>query len=330
MLLIVYALRQLAEPRPREGGPREKWSRERPAIKHVCVDDVPAVVGIGGLAHYAVATETFGYWFYFNMGHGGGDDAWYAPGVFFAGTILPKRQPVLALGNVVAAGGECLQIANGDPNAGTSVVTTDCSDRNSRKWLLTPDNTIRGIAEKCLDVDHSNTADGARIQSWDCNGTAAQTWLFQDFEIVSRNVGRCVDVTAMVDADGTPTQLWDCLGFWNQRWRLTPAGEIANAMGRCLDASASGMDNGTPVDIATCDGSSAQKWVILPGGYIKGLDGMCLTALGSTNGAQVVLWQRDQLPLQHCSFRGPIQGWTASAWTSPKAHPRRPRSTVSP
>jgi hypothetical protein len=60
MLLIVYALRQLAEPRPREGGPREKWSRERPAIKHVCVDDVPAVVGIGGLAHYAVATETFG------------------------------------------------------------------------------------------------------------------------------------------------------------------------------------------------------------------------------------------------------------------------------
>jgi Ricin-type beta-trefoil lectin domain len=132
--------------------------------------------------------------------------------------------------------------------------------------------------------------------------------LFQDFEIVSRNVGRCVDVTAMVDADGTPTQLWDGLGFWNQRWRLTPAGEIANAMGRCLDASASGMGNGMPVDIATCDGSSAQKWVILPGGYIQGLDGMCLTALGSTNGAQVVLWQRDQLPLQHWSLRGPIQG----------------------
>jgi hypothetical protein len=289
------------------GGGEFDSLRDR-AIKHICVDNVPAVVGVGALAHYAVATETFGYWFYFNMGHGGQDDGWYAPGVFFAGTILPKAQPVVAPGRLIAAGGECLEIENGNPAAGSTVVTTDCADRDSQKWLLMPDHTIRGIAEKCLDVDHSNTADGARIQSWDCNGTSAQTWLFENFEIVSRDIGRCVDITAMVDADGTPTQLWDCLGFWNQRWYLTPAGEIANALGRCLDASGSTLGNGTPVDIATCDGSPAQKWVILPGGYIQGLGALCLTALAPTNGAHLVLWERDGRPLQHWSLRGPIQG----------------------
>jgi hypothetical protein len=289
------------------GGGEWDSLRDR-AIKHICVDQVPAVVGIGALAHYAVATETFGYWFYFNMGHAGQDDNWYAPGVFFAGTILPKKQPVLAPGRLIAAGGECLEIEGGNPAIGTTVVTADCADRNSQKWLLMPDNTIRGIAEKCLDVDHSNTADGARIQSWDCNGTGAQTWLFQNFEIVSRENGRCADVTAMVDADGTPTQLWDCGGDWNQRWRLTAAGEIANALGRCLDVSGSATANGTPVDIAACNGSPAQKWVILPGGYIQGLGGMCLTATGSANGAGLVLWDRGGQPLQQWSLHGQLQG----------------------
>jgi peroxiredoxin len=289
------------------GGGEWDSLRDR-AIKHICIDQVPAVVGVGALAHYAVATETFGYWFYFNMGHAGQDDGWYAPGVFFAGTILPKKQPVVAPGKLIAAGGECLEIENSNPAAGTSVVTTDCADRNSQKWLLMPDKTIRGIAEKCLDVDHSKTADGSRIQSWDCNGTGAQTWSFQNFEIVSRGNGLCIDVTAMVNADGTLTQLWDCLGFWNQRWRLTDAGEIANTTGRCLDVSGNTAVNGTSVDISTCNGSPAQKWVILPGGYIQGLGGMCLTALGSANGARLVLWERGGQPLQQWSLRGPIQG----------------------
>lgn len=289
------------------GGGEFDSLRDR-AIKHICVDQVPAVVGVGALAHYAVATETFGYWFYFNMGHEGQDDGWYAPGVFFAGTILPKRQPVVAPARLIAAGEKCLEIENGNPSAGTTVVTADRADRNSQKWLLMADNTIRGIAERCLDVDHSHTADGSRIQSWECNGTGAQTWFFQNFEIVDRASGRCLDVTGMVDADGTPTQLWDSLGFWNQRWRLTAAGEIANALGRCLNVSGSSMVNGASIDITTCNGSAAQKWVILPGGYIQGLGGMCLTALGSANGARVVLWDRGGQPLQLWSLRGAIQG----------------------
>lgn len=278
------------------------------AIKHICVDQVPAVVGLGALAHYAVATETFGYWFYFNMGHGGVDDRWCAPGVFFAGTILPKRQPILPPANLIAAGGECLEIENGDGAAGTTVVTTACAGRNSQKWLLMPDNTIRSIAEKCLDVDHSNTADGVRIQSWDCNGTGAQNWVFGDFEIISRQSDRCVDVTGMVNLDGTPVQMWDRLGNWNQRWHLSPAGEIANSMGKCLNVTGGGVVNGTPVDIATCDGSPAQKWVILPGGYIQGLAGKCLTATGSDNGAGLVLSDCDMQPNQQWSLRGAIQG----------------------
>jgi hypothetical protein len=292
-----------------------EWdSRRDQAIKHNCVDQVPAVVGLGALTHYAVATETFGYWLYFNMGHGGSDlgtsddDRWDAPGVFFDGTILPKSQPILPPATLVAAGGECLEIESGDAAAGTTVVTTDCLDRNSQKWLLMPDNTIRGFAEKCLDVDHCNTANGARMQSWDCNGTGAQTWVFQDFEIFSRQGGSCLDITGMVDVDGTPVQMWDCLENWNQRWRLTPSGEITNSQGKCPNVSGGGSRNGTPVDIATCDGSPAQKWLILPGGYIQGLGAMCLTASGLANGAGLVMWDRDGQPMQQWSLRGAVQG----------------------
>jgi hypothetical protein len=288
------------------GGGEFDSLRDRAAY-HICVDQVPAVMGLGALSHYAVATETFGYWFYMNMGHGGDDDNWGSPGVFFAGTILPKHQPVLAPGYLIAEGGECLEIQEQGTRSGDAVLTTDCGGRSSQRWLMMGDSTVRGINGQCLDVDHQNSANGTKIQNYDCNGTVAQAWSFESFKI--RQNDFCIDVAGMVNADGTPTQAWGCLGFWNQRWSLTPTGEIANSGGRCLDVSSGDTSNGASVDIASCDGSAQQKWAIGPGGQIRGLSGKCLTAWRSAPGAPLVMWDCGGQPLQQWALAGPMQGF---------------------
>jgi hypothetical protein len=274
------------------GGGEFDSLRDR-SIKHVCVDHVPALTGIGALTHYAVATRVYGYWFWLNMGHGGWDDGWYAPGVFFSGTMLPKKTPILPPAAVVAADGECLDIFGGNPAPGTTVATWDCKNTGivNQRWWLDPDGELRGMAEKCLDVDHSNTADGARVQLWDCNGTNAQRWSMENVEIVNRGSKRCVDVYSMQNANLTPTQLWDCLGYWNQQWTFTKAGEIRNQGGRCLDVLGSNTADGTRVIIYDCTGNANQKWVFKPGGMIQGIGGKCLTAsaAGTANGTVLQL-----------------------------------------
>jgi hypothetical protein len=76
------------------GGGQFDSLRDR-AVYHICSDQSAAVIGLGALSHYALGTETYTDGqtrsFYLNMGHGGYDDAWYSPGVFFAATLAPQH-----------------------------------------------------------------------------------------------------------------------------------------------------------------------------------------------------------------------------------------------
>ncbi len=69
------------------------------AIDLVASYRIPAMVGIGDLSHYAVATQwtwdqnTQTHQFWLNMGHGGWDDAWHVGDFFLAGTIIPQQAP---------------------------------------------------------------------------------------------------------------------------------------------------------------------------------------------------------------------------------------------
>jgi hypothetical protein len=85
------------------GGGQFDSLRDR-AVDLICNDQQAAVVGIGALSHYALATETWygassgTRYFWLDMGHGGYDNAWYAPGVFFAGSLRPRYAGPLGAG----------------------------------------------------------------------------------------------------------------------------------------------------------------------------------------------------------------------------------------
>jgi len=279
------------------------------AIQHVCIDSVPAVIGIGALTHYAVATEAWGYWFWLNMGHGGGDDGWYAPGVFFAGTMLPKKQPILPPAAVIDTHNECLDIAGGSTASGTIAIAWDCksTDVVNQRWWLDPDGELRGITEKCLDVDHANPADGARVQDWDCNGTSAQHWWMDNLEIVHRSSGRCLDVSNPQNLSPMPVQLSDCHDAGTQHWVFTAKSEIRNAS-KCL-AVASGNLSNAAVLLLDCDGSVNERWILKPGGVMQAVGARCLDLVGNVgaNGTALQVGGCLGTPTQQFSLRGMLK-----------------------
>ncbi|WP_158220900.1 ricin-type beta-trefoil lectin domain protein [Kineosporia sp. R_H_3] len=75
------------------------------------------------------------------------------------------------------SGDRCLAAWSGSTRNGTRVVTVPCTGRQSQRWTMRPDGTIRGAASgRCLDVSGDVRTAGTRTVLWDCHGGANQRW----------------------------------------------------------------------------------------------------------------------------------------------------------
>jgi hypothetical protein len=109
-----------------------------------------------------------------------------------------------------------------------------------------------------------------------------------------RNVGsnRCIDVKDSqngIGRDGTPLQLWDCAGSANQGWTFNSDGTI-RSMGLCMDLAWASTADNTQVQLVNCNGGWAQKFTLNNANdLVNPTADKCVTAVGSGNGANLVL-----------------------------------------
>nr|WP_240948088.1 GH92 family glycosyl hydrolase [Planosporangium mesophilum] len=124
------------------------------------------------------------------------------------------------IGQISGLAGKCVDVANGNPTAGTKVQLWSCNGTDAQVWTLGANGNISALG-RCLDVSNSGTANGTLVQLWDCNGSGAQAWQAgANGSLVNPQSGRCLDVPNATSADGTQLQIYDCNGTAAQQWAL--------------------------------------------------------------------------------------------------------------
>jgi hypothetical protein len=96
--------------------------------------------------------------------------------------------------------------------------------------------------------------------------------------------GRCVDVPGFSTAPGTALDLWDCNNGGNQSWNYTSSKQLTVYADKCMTA-------GTAATIENCTGTPDQAWELNADQTVTSVadPSQCLTALGTGNGAAVVV-----------------------------------------
>jgi hypothetical protein len=96
--------------------------------------------------------------------------------------------------------------------------------------------------------------------------------------------GRCVDVPGFSTAPGTALDLWDCNNGGNQSWNYTASKQLTVYADKCMTA-------GTAATIENCTGAPDQAWELNADQTVTSVadPSHCLTALGTGNGAAVVV-----------------------------------------
>jgi hypothetical protein len=213
-------------------------------------------------------------------------------------------------GEVIGAGGLCLDIRGGVATDGQPAQLYTCNHTAAQQVSYPADNTLR-VLGKCLDVAGGGTGNGALVDLSTCTGTPAQaapaqTWTLQSNGALTNPAsGRCLD-----DPSGNTTpgavqlQLYDCTGGGAQLWRLPP-GPVGGPGGLCTDVANADPSSGTRVQLYGCNQSDAQRWSV-PGDQTLRVFGKCLDVAGGAtgNGTGVQLWD--------CNGSG-AQTWVSQA-----------------
>jgi hypothetical protein len=198
-----------------------------------------------------------------------------------------------AAGEVLGAGGLCLDARGGTATDGTAMQLYGCNHSAAQTVAYGADNTVRLLGKcltagagvtistcsgaaiqqwshqsngtlvsggQCLDVPNADTTPGAvQLQVYSCNATAAQVWKLPPGPVGGPG-GLCADVYNASPAPGTPVQLYGCNGTDAQRWSA-PGDQTLRTLGRCLEVAGGATANGTAVQLWDCNGTAAQTWV---------------------------------------------------------------------
>ncbi len=71
--------------------------------------------------------------------------------------------------------GKCLDVAGGNPAAGTKLQLANCNGGGYQNWVAQSDGSMKNpTSNRCIDAPSGATGNGTRLQIWDCNGSAAQ------------------------------------------------------------------------------------------------------------------------------------------------------------
>jgi hypothetical protein len=86
-----------------------------------------------------------------------------------------NQQWSLQNGQIVGAGGFCVDVAGGEAKDGAAVIYAPCSSAPSQHWTLS-NGAIIGIGGKCLDIGGGAPAELATLIITPCTGAPSQSW----------------------------------------------------------------------------------------------------------------------------------------------------------
>jgi hypothetical protein len=129
---------------------------------------------------------------------------------------------------LVGLGGKCMEVADGNPYAGTPVVLNTCNYSYAQLWHFDNDRYQIEAFGKCLDVPGARFVNGNQLRIWSCNNTPAQQFRLHPaagggYTIRPfRPFNFCVEAAGGSTDDFTPVQLYLCNNtasqVWHRRW----------------------------------------------------------------------------------------------------------------
>ncbi|RAJ42707.1 carbohydrate-binding protein with CBM35 doain [Kitasatospora sp. SolWspMP-SS2h] len=194
-------------------------------------------------------------------------------------------------GEVLGAGGQCLDVKGGGSADGTGLQLWGCNHTAAQTFAHPADGTLR-VLGRCVTAAGGATGNGTPVSLAGCSGGPSQTWTHRtDGALVNTGSGRCLDVP-----DGTTTpgaaalRLYDCNASAAQAWKLPPA-PLTGPGGLCADIANADPATPTPAQLSGCNGTDAQRFSA-PGDRTLHVLGKCLdAAAGATaNGTPAQLW----------------------------------------
>jgi len=211
-----------------------------------------------------------------------------------------------ASGEVLGAGGLCLDVRGGASIDGAALQLGVCSHAAAQLVSYGADHLIRMLA-RCLQVTGNATGNGAAVALAACTGASGQVWTRRsNGALLNPASGRCLDVPQGNTSPGAvQLQLWDCNGSPAQTWRMPP-GSVVGPAGLCVDVANADPASGTALQLFACNHSDAQRWSA-PGDQTIRVFGKCLdVAHGATaNGTPVQLWDCNGSAAQNWSVQAP-------------------------
>ncbi len=206
-----------------------------------------------------------------------------------------------AAGEVLGAGGQCLDVEGGDTTDGTALQLWGCNHTAAQTFGHPADGTLR-VLGKCVTVDGGATGNNTQVNLAGCTGAASQTWVHRtNGALVNTGSSRCLDVPG---DSAARLQIYDCNGSAGQAWKLPP-GPLTGPGGLCADVANADPAPTTPVQLWGCNATDAQR-ISAPGDQTLHVLGKCLdvTSGGTANGTRIQLWD--------CNGTG-SQTWTSRA-----------------
>ncbi|MEU8523983.1 alpha-N-acetylglucosaminidase TIM-barrel domain-containing protein [Streptomyces sp. NPDC048629] len=129
---------------------------------------------------------------------------------------LPPPPPA---GPVTGAGGDCVEVTNGNPANGTALRTGRCDGSAAQTWTVPGDDTLRALGS-CMDVRGGAVTPGTVVQLYACNGTPAQAWTAQsDRTLRNTKSGLCLGAETAPDGV-TRLVIQPCSAAPLQQWTL--------------------------------------------------------------------------------------------------------------
>lgn len=120
--------------------------------------------------------------------------------------ILDKGLPAAEL--YIPANNKCADIAGGNMNNSTSVLSWQCNSEAHQQWLYQSDGTLRSVKNQnmCLDVAGAKTRDNTDIQIYSCNGSRAQQFILGK----SGRLHSALDYNKCIIDNSGDMKLWEC------------------------------------------------------------------------------------------------------------------------
>ncbi|MBO4207451.1 RICIN domain-containing protein [Micromonospora echinofusca] len=120
----------------------------------------------------------------------------------------------------------CLDVQNGNRQAGTGVWYWGCNGTAAQNWVYNFQTGAITIphgyynSNLCLDAEGGGTSPGTRVIVWDCHGGSNQKWAFlhSGWQLMNLKSGLCL--TTAGNWEGAALTLQNCQ-YWssNQGWR---------------------------------------------------------------------------------------------------------------